>query len=145
MSPSRKTLVVIYGLTAVVGLVATWIHNATYLHLGFVPAYVQFWRETLTTPASASVTIDLICVAFAIVLWMLLEARRIGLRYVWLYVLAGFVVALSVAVALFLLQRERVLATRNEDRGPGLTSADILGVVALTAVSLAYIGWTFIH
>jgi hypothetical protein len=123
----------------------TWIHNASYLHLGLIPAYIQFWRDTLVTHASASVTIDLVCVAFAVVLWMLLEARRIGLKYVWVYVLVGFVIALSVAVALFMMQRERVLATRSEDGGPGLTSADIVGVVVLTGISLAYIGWTFVH
>lgn len=143
MSPSRRALVVIYALTAAVGLVMTWIHNASYLHLGLIPAYVQFWRDTVATPVSASVSIDVVCVNFAVVLWMLLEARRIRLKYVWLYVLAGFVFALSFAVALFMLQRERVLAARGEEGGPGLNRSDLVGVVALAGLTLAYVAWTF--
>jgi hypothetical protein len=143
MSPSRRTLVWLYGLIAALGLIATWLHNIPYLKLGFLPGNVQFWKDTLATQASASVSIDLFCVGLALVLWMLLEARRIGLKFVWVYVLMGFVVALSVAVALFLLRRELMLAARNEDGGPGLRNFDVVGAVGLTAVSLGYIAWTF--
>jgi hypothetical protein len=143
MSPSRHTLSIVYGLIAALGLVTTWIHNAHYLPLGLIAGNVQFWRDTLATPAAASVAIDLFCVGFAVVLWMLLEARRIGLRFVWLYVLMGFTIALSVAVALFMMRREQLLAARSEPAGPGWTAADLAGLAAVSAVSFVYIGWTY--
>jgi hypothetical protein len=143
MLPSHRTLALFYGAIAVLALVTTWIHNFFYLQLGFVAGNLAFWRETLATHASASVAIDLFCVGMAVVVWMLFEARRIGLRFVWLYVFAGFTVALSVAVAMFLCRREFLLAARQESGGPGVTGADVAGLVAVTLISLAYIGWTF--
>jgi hypothetical protein len=55
-------------------------------------------------------TIDLIVVSVAALIFMVVEARRIGVEYLWVYVLLGFVVDISVAVPLFLIARERRLA-----------------------------------
>ena len=145
MSLSRKTLCVIYALIAMLALAGTWTHNAAYLHLGWLGANVQFWRETLVNPASASITVDIFFFALAANLWMVLEARRIGLKWVWLYIVAGALVAVSVAFPLFMLQRERVLASRGETATAGLRAGDAVGLLALGAVVVAYTLWTFHH
>lgn len=50
----------------------------------------------------------------AAVIWMVLEARRVGVRFVWLYVLFAMTIAISVTFPLFLVARERRLATRGD-------------------------------
>ncbi len=37
---------------------------------------------------------------------MVIEARKLGVKYVWAYILAGFAIAISVTFPLFLLARE---------------------------------------
>ena len=37
---------------------------------------------------------------------MVIEARRLGVKYVWAYIIGGFVIAISVTFPLFLLARE---------------------------------------
>ena len=37
---------------------------------------------------------------------MVIEARKHGVKYVWAYILGGFVIAISVTFPLFLLARE---------------------------------------
>ena len=144
MHASRRTLCVIYALIAVAALVGTWAHNFAYLKLGWLAANMQFWIDTLVSHASASITVDLFFFGLAVNLWMVLEARRIGLRWVWGYVIAGLLVAISVAFPLYMIHRERVLATRGEAAdGPGLGAGDVIGLVALAAGACAFTVWSF--
>src|SRR5262245_47037866 len=113
MPVSRKVLCVVYALVAVVALVGTWGNNVAYLDQGFVGANVSFWRDTLANPASRSITVDIFLFGFAVFIWMLLEARRLEMRGIWLYLVLGFVVAISVTVPVFLINRERALAAAH--------------------------------
>ena len=71
---------------------------------------------------------------------MLLEARRLSMRGVWLYVLLGVFVAISAAFPAFLIHRERALAARDGSTSAGtLSAADIFGLVLLGLVTLAYV------
>jgi len=40
---------------------------------------------------------------------MVAEARRLGIRFVWIYVVLGLLIAISVTAPLFLVARERRL------------------------------------
>ncbi len=88
MLVSRKWLCVVYGLVGLIALAGTWGNNIEYLNLGIVGANVRFWQETLVNPASRSITVDILFLSFAAIVWMLLEARRLSIRGAWLYVLA---------------------------------------------------------
>jgi len=44
------------------------------------------------------------------VAFMIIEARRIGMRYVWVYILLSGITAMAFTVPLFLAMRERQLA-----------------------------------
>jgi len=71
--------------------------------------------------------------------WMVLEARRLGMRGVWLYLLFGMLVAISVTVPIFLINRERALAAREPSSTAGTLSApDIAGLVLVTAAICVY-------
>ena len=139
MTISRKVLCVVYAVIGLVALVGTWGNNVAYLNLGLVGANVHFWQETLVNPASRSITVDILLLSVAVIVWMLLEARRLAMHGVWIYVLVGAFVAISAAFPAFLIHRESVLAAREGSKSAGsLSTADLAGVAVLSVVSLAY-------
>jgi len=139
MTISRKLLCVVYALTCLVALVGTWGNNIQYLNLGIVGTNVRFWGDTLANPASRSITVDILTLGFAAIVWMFLEARGLSMRGVWVYVLLGVFVAIGFAFPLFLIQRERVLATRDGSAGAGMLSAtETGGLVLLGLLTLVY-------
>ena len=143
MPISRQALCVAYGLIALLALVGTWGNNAAYMSLGFVGANTTFWHATLVNPASRSITVDLFFLGLAVFVWMVLEARRLGMRGVWLYLLFGMLVAISVTVPIFLINRERALATREPSSAAGTLSVpDIAGLALVTAAIAAYAALT---
>lgn len=141
MHVSRKALCVVYGLIAVLALIGTWGNNIAYLHLGLADINAGFIQDTLANPASRSVTVDLLFLLLPVFVWMVLEARRLGMRLVWLYLIFGAAVAISVTVPIFLIHRERALAAReSQDTAGTLRKSDIVGLVATGAVAIAYTG-----
>jgi hypothetical protein len=139
MSISRAVLSAIYAAIGLAALIGTWGNNAAYLDLGIIGANLHFWQETLVNPASRSITVDILFLSLAVIIWMLLEARRLSMRWVWLYVLAGVFIAISAAFPAFLVHRERVLAARDRDTPAGqLSAADLAGLAILTLVILSY-------
>jgi len=139
MKVSRSALRVVYALTGLVALVGTWGNNIEYLDLGIVGANIHFWQETLVNPASRSITVDILCLALAAIVWMLLEARRLSMRGAWLWVLFGVFVAMGAAFPWFMVHRELVLERREASSSAGtLSAADIFGIVLVGIAVLAY-------
>jgi hypothetical protein len=139
MRISRTVLSTIYAAIALVALIGTWGNNAAYLDLGIVGANLHFWQETLVNPASRSITVDILLLSLAVIVWMLLEARRLSMKGVWLYVLAGLFIAISAAFPAFLIHRERILARREDSTEAGsLTPADLVGLVVLAVAMVSY-------
>jgi hypothetical protein len=139
MTISRRVLCVVYALVGLVALAGTWGNNVEYLHHGIVGANVHFWQETLVNPASRSITVDILCLALAAIVWMLLEAHRLSMRGVWLWVLFGVFVAMGAAFPWFMVHRELVLGKRDPSSDGGtLSAADVLGIVLVGAAVLGY-------
>lgn len=96
-------LAISYLLLAVAGLIGTWWFN--------VLAIVQlrdFVGDLLTSgPAVSSITVDLLVVALAGSIFVIVEARRLGIRFGWLYVAGAAVTAFAFTFPLFLAMRER--------------------------------------
>jgi hypothetical protein len=139
MPISRKALCYAYGLIALLAFVGTWGNAWPYLALGPVGANVQFWADTAVNPASRFLTLDIFFLGLAVFVWMVLEARRLGMRGVWLYLLAGTVVAISVTVPVFLINRERALAAREPASHAGtLGTFDVIGLLVLTVGFTVY-------
>lgn len=99
-----------YAAAALAGLALPWYFNLEFAQqAGTLFDLGAFVSQSLSTPASSSLTMDL-TVAFAVFLvWSVIEGRRIGLRSWWLYPLLGALVAFACAFPLFLLMRERRL------------------------------------
>lgn len=149
MPRSRVLLCTAYAATSLVALFGTWNQNVAYFHAGdgivagFALATARFWPETLATPASTSVTVDLGLFFFAAAAFMLLEARRLGIGFVWVYVILGLLVAISVTFPLFLIARERRLAAVGETDGTlGLTTGDATALASFAALAVAFTLWT---
>ncbi len=148
MPRSRVLLCVFYAAVAVLAFVGTWSQNVAYFHpedgaAGFALATARFWPDSLKTPASVSITVDIGLFFLAAAVWMVLEARRLGVRFVWLYVIGGLLIAISVTFPLFLIARERRLVAGGESTAAlGLTSGDTIGLVASGLASTIFTLWT---
>lgn len=105
MSRNWTPLALVYFFLAVAGLIGTWWFNAI--------AIVQmsdFIGDLVTSgPAVSSITIDLLVIAIAGAVFIIIEARRIGMRRGWLYVVISGVTAFAFAFPLFLAMRQRHL------------------------------------
>ena len=134
-SPARQ---VCWGALASVALIGTWAQILDYLKMPFLQAQVQFWRDTALQPVGRFATIDLVLLVLAVSVWMLAEARRLRIRFVWLYITYGCGIAFSSALPLFMLMRERALARRGETES-SLATGDQIGLLPLVLFSLGYL------
>jgi hypothetical protein len=127
MLVSRKVLCAVYIAIALVALVATWSQNIVFLNGG--GSFLGFWEATKTNPATRSITVDIALFLLAAAILMVIEARRVGVKYVWAYILVGFLIAISVAFPLFLLARELRLEKSDATQLNGRDSL-LLGLLA---------------
>ena len=100
---------------ALVALVATWSNNIAFMvqHRAdprATLAPLAFARALYANPASASFSNDLLLVGLAAGLFMVVEARRLGMKGVWWYLILSVLIAISVFFPLFLLARQRRMA-----------------------------------
>ncbi|WP_435527681.1 DUF2834 domain-containing protein [Microbacterium aurantiacum] len=103
MTRHLTPLAIAYLVIAVVGLAGTWWFNAL--------AIVQmndFVTDLVTSgPAVSSITVDLLVVAIAGSVFILMEARRLRMRFGWLYVVGSAITAFAFTFPLFLAMRQR--------------------------------------
>lgn len=96
-------LAVVYACLALTGFVATWYFNAL-----AIIAMTDFLGDLVSSgPAVSSITVDLLVVAVAGSVFLLVEARRLGMRFGWLYVVGSALTAFAFTFPLFLAMRER--------------------------------------
>lgn len=138
MTTTRKTLCGIYAAIAAIALVGTWTQNAAYLGdaAGFLKSFLL---DLKTTPAARSITIDVVLLFLAAAIFMVIEARKHGVPFVWAYIAGGPLIAISVTFPLFLIARERKLAATDE---PGVKTVDVILLVVLAAVAAASVVFT---
>jgi hypothetical protein len=99
-----------YAVLAALGLLVTAYFNTSYVvHGGNLLDPIEFLRHGWLSPAARSITSDLLIAYAAFAVFAVLESRRIGMRYGWLYPLIALVTAFAFMFPLFLLMRERHL------------------------------------
>lgn len=86
MTRSEKTLCAVYALIALIALVATWSNNIGFMLQPENRAVVSWYRALYMNQAMASFTNDLLLVALAGCIFMAMEARRLNMRFVWIYI-----------------------------------------------------------
>lgn len=142
MSRTRKLLCLFYGLLALTALIMTWSQNLLYFTGPSPQGFGQYILDLKVNGAARSFTVDLGLFLLAATGLMVVEARKLGVRFVWLYVILGFAIAISVTFPLFLIAREfRLTRAGGSGASVDLTLADILGLVLTTLVVLAMCGF----
>ncbi len=99
-----------YALLAVVGLVVTAAYNLQFVQEQGGFSIAAFFASGYVNPAASSLTSDLAVAFAAFLVWLPGEARRVGIRHWWVYVVLSCGLAFAFAFPLFLLVRERKLA-----------------------------------
>jgi hypothetical protein len=99
-------LALVYLVLAILGLIGTWTFNI--LAIAHNSPFVTEWLGN--PPATQSLQVDLLVVAIAAGVFIVVEGRRIGMRRAWLFLPLAAITAAAFAVPLFLALRERKLA-----------------------------------
>ena len=96
-------LAFVYLGLAIAGLIGTWWFN--------VIAIIQlrdYLGDLFTSgPAVSSISVDLLVVALAGGIFVIVEARRLRMRFGWLYVAGAALTAFAFTFPLFLAMRQR--------------------------------------
>ncbi|TVL91145.1 DUF2834 domain-containing protein [Streptomyces sp. SAJ15] len=112
-----RALCVLYGLFALGGClvmgtmaVVFVVRNADAGPLGVIE---NFLDDATRTAASRFVYADLVLIWAALGAFMISEARRLGIRHVWAYIVGAPVLALIVSFSVFMCVRQVKLAALN--------------------------------
>ncbi len=140
MPQSRVVLCAVYGLIALGALIATWSQNLAYFTspADLIPALGTFVTDLKVNPAARSVAADIALVFLAAAIFMVIEARKHGIRFVWAYIAGGLFVAISVTFPLFLIARELRLAAPDASH---LRNLDVVVLAALTTFVAVLTVW----
>lgn len=139
MTANQKLLCAFYAIVAAFALYATWSQNIQLMAPGMGPLepYAAFVEQMKVNPASRSIAVDIGFFLLAAAAFMVIEARRLGVRFIWLYVVLGFVIAISVTFPIFMIAREMRLAANPATPAQWrLTVTDLIGLAAVTAAIL---------
>jgi hypothetical protein len=139
MPQSRTILCAVYGLIALAALISTWSQNLAYFTSPTDPAAgLAFVTDLKVNPAARSVAADIGLIFVAAAIFMVIEARKHGVRFVWAYIVGGLFVAISVTFPLFLIARELRLAAPDANH---LRNVDVVLLAALSALVVALTVW----
>jgi len=100
-------LAMFYGVFAAAGVVVPWYFNIVWMrgsgsHL--TPSALV--AGGFATPLTSSLTTDFFIGTIPVLVWMVVEARRLRMRHWWMYVVGTFLVAFAFTCPLFLMMRE---------------------------------------
>lgn len=94
-----------YLIVSIIGLVTAWVFNGIASIQG--QDYLQAW---FGQEVDWVLSLDILIVAIAGSAFMIMEARKLGIKRVWLYIALSGVTAFAFTFPLFLAIRERKLA-----------------------------------
>jgi hypothetical protein len=100
----------VYLAVALVGLVGTAYFNVR----GVLEPSDGLFAAWFANPSVSSLSWDLLATASAASIFIILEGRRLGMKWAWVYVVASFVTAVGFTFPLFLAMRERRLGRVSE-------------------------------
>ena len=102
---NHQSRFVFFLILSIIGLITAWVFNGIASMTG--QNYLDAW---FGSAVDWVLSLDILIVAIAGSAFMIFEARRLGMKRVWLYILLSGVTAFAFAFPLFLAMRERKLA-----------------------------------
>ena len=136
MGRTRTLVCWAYALTAAAALVMTYAQYLPFPAGGWLGFLIGFWPQMRVNHAARGISVDIAFFMLAAALFMITEARRLKVRHVWLYLVFGYMVDVSVAFPIFMIMRERAMARAGEPAADP-TVADLVALAATAAV----LGW----
>jgi hypothetical protein len=113
----------LYLAVAVAGAVLTWLANLEFIQTQGSPFDLGLFMQMATAnPAARSLSTDLAVGATAVMIWMVRESRRLGMRGLLWVLLSCITVAFAFGAPLFLYLRERRLQELARLSGVQLTT-----------------------
>jgi hypothetical protein len=114
MTRSEKFLCAVYAIVAVVALFATWTNNIAFMRDPENRQLSSWYNALYVNYATASFINDLFALGIAASIFMVVEGRRLGIRFVWAYVLLSGPTAISFTFPLFLIARQIKIAQARD-------------------------------
>lgn len=141
---TTEALLVALGL---LGLIGTWAQGFYYLGHGLVAGNVLFWQETVATPASTFLLVDILVLAASVFVLLFAEGRRLGIGagWLWTYFLLSLFVAVSFAVPVFLAHRQRRIRLARPAESSEPTGSDWVAVGIAVVIVLVAVGYSLRH
>ena len=100
----------LYLALAIAGAILPWLANLEFIRQSGAPFDLAlFIAQANANPAAQSLSRDLLIGATAFTIWMVVEARRLQIKFFWIALLASFGLAFACGAPLFLFLRERRL------------------------------------
>ena len=96
---------VFFLILSLVGLITAWVFNGIASVTG--QNYLDAW---LGSAVDWVLSLDILIVAIAGSAFMIFEARKLGMKRVWIYILLSGLTAFAFTFPLFLAMREKKLA-----------------------------------
>jgi len=97
---------VFFLILSIIGLITAWVFNGIASVTG--QNYLDAW---FGSAVDWVLSLDILLVAIAGSAFMIFEARKLGMKRVWLYILLSGVTAFAFTFPLFLAMRERKIAS----------------------------------
>ena len=110
---NRQARFFFFLILSIVGLVTAWIFNGIASVTG--QNYLDAW---FGSAVDWVLSLDILIVAVAGSAFMIFEARRLGMRRVWLYIVLSGITAFAFTFPLFLAMRERRLGSIENPTAP---------------------------
>jgi hypothetical protein len=89
---------IFFGMFAAAGAVVPWYFNIQYMRESGELLTPQAWvAGGFINPLTASITTDFLIGTTPVLVWMLVEARRLAMRHSWFYLVTTFLVAFAFA------------------------------------------------
>lgn len=100
-----------YLAMAIAGAIVPWYFNYHQLAYGLEPfTLANFLGAGFENDFVSSISSDFFIATTAMFVWMIVEARRLRMKNLWVYILFTFVIAFAFTCPLFLFNRERLLS-----------------------------------
>ncbi|WP_316432044.1 DUF2834 domain-containing protein [Leptolyngbya sp. NK1-12] len=103
----------IYFLLCIVGTVLPYSQVGSFLLQNGLnlPLFVE---QLFATPISSAFGLDVVISAIVLLIFIVAEGTRLGMKRLWIYIASTFLIGVSLGLPLFLLMRQRQLeATAN--------------------------------
>ena len=104
-----KNLKVFFAVLSIIGIIVTWYFNIQYIQESGGFSLLSFIESVYANSASSSISNDLLVVGTVFLFWSYAEAKRLGMRHWWVYLVLTFLIAIAFTFPLFMLMRERAL------------------------------------